>query len=110
MNDFSRYVRDPVAFIDTFILLNEKGQPWSLSPYQRTVLRLAFRWDAAGRLALRILLWSEPKKSGKTFLDACLLLWWAFTRPSTEVIVCANDLEQSVSRVFATATALCKHN
>lgn len=105
-----RYAKDPVAFIDDFIKHNEKDKPWSLSPYQRRVLKLAFRWSLLGRLLLRILLWSEPKKSGKTFLAACLGLWWAITNPRTEVIVCANDLEQSVSRVFATMVALCNLN
>ena len=58
----------------------------------------------------RLVLWSEPKKSGKTFLAAVLILWWAFSNPDTEIIVAANDLEQSVSRVFKTAAALVKHN
>jgi len=43
-------------------------------------------------------LWSEPKKSGKTFLAGVLLLWWAFSNAHTEIIVAANDLDQSVSR------------
>ena len=46
-------------------LLNEKGQPWRLSAYQRRVLALAFRWSLAGALLMRLLLWSELKKSGK---------------------------------------------
>lgn len=101
---------DPAAFVDRFLSRNEKGQPWRLSAYQRRVLALAFRWSPAGVLRMRLLLWSEPKKSGKTFLAAILGLWWAFVTPSTEVIVAANDLEQSVGRVFKTMAALLRHN
>jgi phage terminase large subunit-like protein len=105
-----RYRQDPAAFIDAFIKRNEKGTSWSLSVHQRLAVALAFRFGPTGRLLLRLLLWSEPKKSGKTFLAACLGLWWAFTRPHAEIIVAANDLEQSVSRVFATMVKLCEHN
>ena len=104
------YTRDPVAFIDRFIPLNEKGQPWRLSRHQRRVLRRAFRWDAHGRLRMRTLLWGEMKKSGKTFLAACLALWWGFVTSDTEIIICANDMEQSIGRVFKTIIKLLEYN
>ena len=107
---FQDYAHDPAKFADDFVKLNEKGLPWTLSAYQRKVLALAFRWNVAGRLMIRLLLWSEVKKSGKTLLAAVLGLWWAFVTPSTEVICCANDLEQASGRVFATMAALIKHN
>ena len=81
--DLRRYARDPVAFIDAMIPRNEKGQPWRLAPYQRRVLTLAFRWEATGRLLMRLLLWAEPKKSGKTLFAAALALWWGFVTPDT---------------------------
>jgi phage terminase large subunit-like protein len=74
------------------------------------VLALAFRWSPTGVLLMRLLIWSEPKKSGKTFLAAVLGLWWSFVTPNTEVIIAANDLEQSVGRVFKTMVALLRHN
>ena len=107
--DTADYTRDPAGFIGRYITRTEKGIPFELADYQRRVLAEALRWDDEG-LLLRLLLWGEPKKSGKTFLAACITLWWAFTRADTEVIVAANDLEQSVSRVFATAVKLLKHN
>ena len=106
----SKYGRDPAAFIDRFVTRNEKGRPWKLSAYQRRVLRLAFRWSRAGALLLRLLLWGEPKKSGKTFIAAVLGLWCGFVTPDSETIVAANDLEQAQSRVFRTMVALLKHN
>jgi len=43
-------------------------------------------------------------------MAACLALWWAVINPHTEIIITANDLEQSVSRVFKIMTALIEHN
>jgi phage terminase large subunit-like protein len=61
-------------------------------------------------LAYRVITLSEPKKSGKTFIAACLGLWWACITRSTTIIVCANDREQAESRVFQTMKDLIEHN
>lgn len=106
----SDLIHDPVAFIDQYITLNEKGKPWTLSRHQRRVLAAAFRWDRDGRLRIRSFLWGEMKKSGKTFLAACLVLWWGFITPDSEIKIAANDLEQSVGRVFLTVVKLLEHN
>jgi len=74
---------DPATFADQFLPPNEKGLRWEWAPYQRIVLAQMFAHPYRARL------WSEPKKSGKTFLAAVLGLWWAFTHARTEVIVCA---------------------
>ena len=95
----------PVEFIDRVIKLDEKGEPFSLAPYQRRVLQMALRCDPSGELVFRLVVLSEPKKSGKTFLAACLVLWWACTRHHTEIILVANDEEQATGRVFKTAVA-----
>jgi hypothetical protein len=108
---FDAYRTDPAKFIDDFLPVNEKGEPWTLSAYQRKVLALALRFSAEGRLTgLRYLLWGEPKKSGKTLVAAALVAWWAFTRAHTEVIVVANDERQAVGRVFRTLVALVERN
>src|SRR5262245_12943862 len=100
----------PIDFIDRVIKRNEKEQPWALSAYQRRVLELAFRRGPNGALLYRIVLLSEPKKSGKTFIAACLVLWWAITNRHTEIIVSANDREQAESRVFRTMVDLIETN
>jgi phage terminase large subunit-like protein len=107
--DFETYRTNPAQFIDDFLRLNERGEVWTLSPYQRLVLSKALRFTE-GRLDVRYLLWSEPKKSGKTMLAACLVLWWSFTRKRTEVICASNDEKQAIGRVFATAVKLIEHN
>lgn len=106
----SRYSRDPVRFIDRAIRKDEKGRPFRLSPHQRRVLERALVWDEDGRLLLKLFLWGEMKKSGKTFVAACLAVWWAFTNPNTEIKIVANDLEQSVGRVFKTVVQILKQN
>ncbi len=100
----------PIMFIDKLIKRDEKGQPFTLAPYQRRVLEMALRRDPSGNLLFRLVVLSEPKKSGKTFTAACLALWWAVTNPRSEIIITANDMEQSVSRVFKTMQALIEQN
>ena len=101
---------DPVAFADAVVKLNEKGQPWRLARHQRRVLARAFRRSPAGRLLFRLIVLADLKKSGKTFVAAVLVLWWAITVANTEIILAANDQDQSVSRVFRTVVALIRHN
>ena len=72
----------PVEFIDKVIKRDEKGEPFSLAPYQRRVLEMALRRDPSGELVFRLVVLSEPKKSGKTFMAACLALWWAGHQPA----------------------------
>ena len=106
-----RYAKDPVAFIDDLMKKNELGQPFSLLPHQREFLRLAFAFNGAGKLLFETFIWSCIKKSGKTFLNALLVIWWAYTQePPNELYCCANDLEQSIGRVFKMIAGIIKNN
>jgi phage terminase large subunit-like protein len=93
-----------IEFADNNVTSNEKGGPWSLSKHQREVLALMF----ARHYSIR--LWSEVKKSGKTFLAAIIALWESVTNADSEIICAANDEEQAISRVFQTCCQLIKHN
>lgn len=107
----ARYPTDPVAFIDDCLPRSELGRPWRLAPHQRAILRQAFSFDRDGRLPYDTLLYSCPKKSGKTTLNAALTLWWAFTQEApNELLVIANDLEQAQGRVFKALGGLLRHN
>lgn len=111
MIDLSPYTRDPVAFIDRFVRVNELGQPFSLLPHQREVLSAAFPFDADGRLPWDTIIYSTTKKSGKTTINAALTLWWGFTQEApNELKLVANDLEQSMSRTFAVIKGLLRYN
>jgi phage terminase large subunit-like protein len=93
-----------IAFIDSNIKANEKGKPFTLSDHQRVVIGLMWGQHYSIRL------WSEIKKSGKTFLAACVCLAEAYSNQSIEIICLANDLEQSTGRVFQTCVDLIKYN
>src|SRR5262245_30507946 len=96
------YATDPVAFIDDCIEVNERGQAFHLEAWQREVLRLAFQFSESGRLPWDTLILAMLKKTGKSFLNAALMLWWAFTQEAPNELYCfANDLEQAGARIFA---------
>ena len=101
----------PIHFIDKLVKKNELGQLFTLFPFQREILRLAFAFDDEGRLPWDTVVYYCVKKSGKTSLNAALALWWALTQESpNEILVLANDLEQSLARVFKTMQGLIEHN
>ena len=101
----------PVTFIRRCIKRNELGQPFRLLPFQEEILNLAFVFDGAGRLPYDTIIYSTIKKSGKTTLNACLTLYWAFTQePPNECLAVANDLEQARARAFASCEGIIEHN
>jgi len=105
------YATDPVAFIDDCVTLNERGQPFHLEPWQRELLRLAFAFDAEGRLAWDTLVLAMLKKSGKSMLNALLSIWWMYTQEAPNELYCfASDLEQAGARVFAMMLRIIKQN
>jgi phage terminase large subunit-like protein len=107
----ARYMVDPVAFIDDFVKVNELGKPLVLEDWQRALLRSAFARDRNGRLVHQTILWSQPKKSGKTAVNALGIIWYAFTQDApNECLVVANDFEQARGRVFATVVAMIERN
>jgi phage terminase large subunit-like protein len=106
-----RYAHDPVAFIDDLVRVNELGKPFRLEPHQREVLRLAFAFDEDGRLPWDTVVYACPKKSGKTAINAAIVLWFAFTQEvPNELYLVANDLEQAHERVFKTLVGLLRKN
>ena len=53
----------------------------------------------------------HDKKSGKTTVNAAVLLYWAFIQePPNEILILASDLEQAQSRVFRSAEQIIQHN
>ena len=101
----------PVAFIRRVIKKSELGKPFKLMPFQEEILNLAFDFDEDGRLPYDTVIFSCPKKSGKTTLNAALTLYWALTQEApNECILAANDLEQSKARAFASCEGLITYN
>ena len=105
------YRTDPVAFIDDLVRFNELGKPFRLLDHQREILRLAFPFDGDGRLSYDTIIYSCIKKSGKTTINAAVTLWWAWTQEApNEILIIANDLEQSIGRVFKAMAGIIRHN
>jgi hypothetical protein len=100
----ARWRANPLAFVDDGAVRDpETGQKFELNWSQRQFLKHAFRTGEDGRLLYPELLYSAPKKSGKTAFAAMVVLYVTLILGGrhAEAICVANDLEQSVGRVFA---------
>jgi len=89
-------------FIDKCVRL-EDGSPVALADHQRVILDHVLT-PRDGRLPYQTVVWSEPKKSGKTAIAAWVASWALNTLGNpraAEVLAVGNDLEQSQARVFA---------
>lgn len=97
-----RWRTDPVAFIREVLIDPETGAPFELYPAEVEFLRAALTLTADGRLPYPELVFSAPKKSGKTALAALFAVYLVvvLAGPYGEAYCCANDLEQSQGRVF----------
>ncbi len=88
-------------WIERHFFIPENSGPMILADYQRRLLHYLFK-SLPGELPFSTILWSEPKKSGKSALAAAVARWWAETQePYNELYCCANDFEQAQGRNFA---------
>jgi phage terminase large subunit-like protein len=96
-----RWRQRPVSFVEQVLCDPETGRPFVLLPAERDFLSYAFKLDVNGRLLFTELLYSAPKKSGKTTLAAIVVLVVVLLYGGRygEAISAANDYEQAVSRV-----------
>ena len=92
----------PVSFVEEVLIDPETNRPFVLLPAEREFLKHAFRTGADGRLLYPELVYSCPKKSGKTTFAAIItitiIVLYGGAYP--EAICCANDFEQAQGRVF----------
>ncbi|NDK13226.1 MAG: hypothetical protein GW911_14460, partial [Armatimonadetes bacterium] len=72
-------LRDPVGFIESQFIVPETGQPLRLLDWQKRILRHLFAPDDQGHYPYSDIVWSLPKKGGKTTIGAAVGLWAAFT-------------------------------
>jgi hypothetical protein len=97
-----RWRSAPAAFVEECLCDPETGQPYRLLPAERAFLDHAFRTGDDGRLLYPEQIYSCGKKGGKTHFNAMHLLTTVllFGGRNAEATICANDLEQSIGRVF----------
>jgi phage terminase large subunit-like protein len=102
LSELSRWRQNPIAFIETVLVNPETGEPFELLPAERAFLAYAFQLDENGKLRFPELLYSCPKKSGKTTFAALIVIVMLllFGASYPEATLCANDQEQSRGRVF----------
>jgi phage terminase large subunit-like protein len=100
--NITKWKADPVAFIREVLINPETSKPFELYPAQIEFIRRAFTATADGRLPFAEMVFSAPKKSGKTALAAMATLYVvvALGGPYAEGYCVANDFEQSQGRVF----------
>lgn len=105
-----RFPKDIVTFAEELIIVDD-GSPIKLEDHQKRILKAAFTPDSNGVLPYKTVIYSAPKKSGKTAIGAVVGLWFTYTvDPPNEVYICANDLEQSQGRVFKSAKKMIERN
>jgi phage terminase large subunit-like protein len=97
-----RWRNAPTAFIESYLCDPDTGKPYKLLPAERAFLKHALKVDSDGRLLYPLLVYSAPKKSGKTAFGAILVLTVILLYGGRfgEGYSCSNDLEQAMSRVF----------
>lgn len=80
----------------------ETGKLLRFEPFQRAVLRYATQRKADGSLRWRTVIWSQPKKSGKTAISGAVGRWVAETWGSYQLVLfVGNDGDQAKERGFA---------
>src|SRR5689334_3768781 len=102
-----RWRKDPVKFIAEALRDPEHdGKPFVLYPEEERFIREALTVTFFGKLRYPELLFSAPKKSGKTTLAAMAMLYVIVVLGGkyAEGYALANDEEQATGRVFQACT------
>jgi phage terminase large subunit-like protein len=77
------------------------GTPFILMPHQIKILDHVFTFDKDGRLPYQTIIYSAPKKSGKTAIESIVMAFFAYNIEAPNEIICAgNKLEQATSKAF----------
>jgi phage terminase large subunit-like protein len=86
-------------FAETFLIAidgNKKGEPIKLTAFQKSLLENLLQCDENGIMLLREALIMIPRKNGKTFLIALLLLYMlCFAPDHSQMYSAAKDLKQA---------------
>jgi phage terminase large subunit-like protein len=96
-----QWIADPVSFMDSLVD-PETDEPFCLYQEEKTFVREAFTLRTDGTLPYAEVVFSAPKKSGKTALGALCGLYVVFVLGGryAEGYCVANDLDQAEGRVF----------
>lgn len=95
----NEHIDDPIDWIESQFFIPELMGPIVLHPYQRAVLREAYRKDESGKFIYSVVVYSDLKKSAKSSIAASVILERARSLQYGSLKVVANDLKQAESRV-----------
>jgi phage terminase large subunit-like protein len=85
---------------EKFIVL-PSGERIKFEPHQTAILDHCFTFDEDGLLPYTTIIYSAPKKSGKTAVNGIVMAWWAYeVEAPNEIITVANKKDQAVARSF----------
>lgn len=85
--------------------------PIQLAEYQKRILREALSRNDNGLLKYSTIVYSEPKKSGKTAIGAAVGMYAAYVNNAVNIYCLANDGKQSADRIYnAMARCIILHN
>lgn len=100
----SRATGDIVAWAERSFYIPDPPCPISLEPHQKALLRLIEARNPDGTHRYKTVVYSTPKKSGKTTIAALVARFRAETGSRFQEFYCiANDFEQAQGRVFHAA-------
>lgn len=74
--------------------------PIRLSEHQRRIINEALSKDKNGKLKYTTVVYSAPKKSGKSAITSAVILYMAYHNPNSYLACVANDGKQANDRLF----------
>ena len=93
-----------------FIILSS-GKHIRFEPHQRRIVDHCFAFETGEKSRYSIIVYSAPKKSGKTTINGMVIAYWAYNiEPPNEIIVAANKRDQAVSRAFKETKGFIRRN
>lgn len=96
---YNAAARDAIAFVESLTLVGDaSGEPCKLLPFQKEILATIFgKLDKAGKRKIKRVFLMLPRKQAKTFLVACIVLYWLLGRglKGQQCLSIANDREQA---------------
>lgn len=96
-----REPEDPVEWIVGNFIDPITNTRMVLQEFQGRIIKEATKRNSDGRCQYDCVIWSQPKKSGKTTIAAAIGAWVACeVEAPNEVLCLANDKEQSAGRIF----------
>lgn len=94
--------QSPVEWISEHFIDPIAGTTIKLEEYQARIIQEALSMRQDGSSVYERVIWSQPKKSGKTAIGGAVAAWGGFNIEAPNDICCvANDQEQSAGRIFA---------